>query len=181
MISYIEKGIGLHEEIARQGHRLENRDGTWISDNDAAVQAIIDSYDPLPYEKQQAHSAIDEAAGRARARYITVAPGQESTYQLKREQAQAYKNAGYTGAVPALVQAEADATGSTPQQAADNILAVAAQWETLAAQIEKTRRQGKLQVDAVTLANLTDQAAITLALNSIRAAADNAVATLDAI
>ena len=49
MISYIEKGAGLHEAIAAAGYRLAEVDGTWEADDDKAVQAIIDTYaDPLP-------------------------------------------------------------------------------------------------------------------------------------
>lgn len=44
MINYVEKGIGLHGLIESSGHRLEQSDGVWISDDDVAVQAIIDSY-----------------------------------------------------------------------------------------------------------------------------------------
>lgn len=48
MIKYIEKGIGLHDAIYAAGHQLIERDGVWVSDDDEAVQAIIDAYDPRP-------------------------------------------------------------------------------------------------------------------------------------
>ena len=44
MIKYTEKGEGLHQAIQDAGHRLMNLDGVWVSDDDVAVQAIIDSY-----------------------------------------------------------------------------------------------------------------------------------------
>lgn len=47
-INYIEKGAGLHAAIQAAGHWLYSRGGTWVSSDDAAVQAIIDTYDPLP-------------------------------------------------------------------------------------------------------------------------------------
>jgi hypothetical protein len=47
MISYNEKGSGLHEAIRKAGHWLREENGVWISSNDTAVQAIIDGYDPL--------------------------------------------------------------------------------------------------------------------------------------
>lgn len=94
--------------------------------------------------KAAALAAIDAEAGRARARYITVAPGQEATYILKAQQAAAFKAGGYAGAVPGLVQAEMDATGATAQQAADDILAQEAAWAYKAAQIESARRRGKV-------------------------------------
>jgi hypothetical protein len=49
MITYIEKGVWMHRYIAEQGHWLKARDGVHISDDDVAVQAIIDAFDPLPY------------------------------------------------------------------------------------------------------------------------------------
>ena len=91
---------------------------------------------------------IDQAAGAARARYITVAPGQESTYMQKTMDATAYKAAGYTGDVPLMIQAEADAVGCTPQEAADQILAQAQAWLVKGSQIEGVRRSWKLTVAA---------------------------------
>lgn len=58
MINYIEKGSGLHRAVAAAGHRLECRDGVWRSSDDAAVQTIIDSYDPLPAAKAEKIAAI---------------------------------------------------------------------------------------------------------------------------
>jgi len=102
-------------------------------------------------ELQAAKNAeIDACAGAARARYITVAPGQEATYILKAQQAAAFKAGGYAGTVPGLVQAEIDATGATAQQAADDILAQEAAWAYKAAQIESARRRGKVAVGAAT-------------------------------
>lgn len=49
MIRYVEKGYGLHEEIAAQGFNLRQVDGVWEADDEKAVQAIIDAYAaPLP-------------------------------------------------------------------------------------------------------------------------------------
>ena len=58
MINYIEKGEGLHIAIRTAGYSLVNRDGVWVSSNDVAVQAIIDSYDPLPDYKANKNAAI---------------------------------------------------------------------------------------------------------------------------
>lgn len=51
MIDYIEKGPGLHAAIRAAGHWLREENGVLVSSNDVAVQAIIDSYDPLPEAK----------------------------------------------------------------------------------------------------------------------------------
>lgn len=116
---------------------------------------------PLPTyaapDQESALVAIDAAAGAARARYITVAPGQEATYMLKAEQARAYKAAGYPAASLAaypMVEAEAHAingaapTAAQSQAAADGIIAQADAWIAKAAQIERSRITGKRAVTA---------------------------------
>ena len=66
-INYVEKGYGLHAAIQAAGHSLQQRSGAWVSDNDAAVQAIIDAYigtsDKLA--ALATHYASVIAAGRA--------------------------------------------------------------------------------------------------------------------
>ena len=94
------------------------------------------------------YDRIDTAAGAARARYITVAAGQEATYMQKTMDATAYKAVGYTGPVPLMIQAEADAVGCTPQEAADQILSQAQAWLVKGSQIEGVRRSWKLTVAA---------------------------------
>ena len=125
---------------------------------------------PVEEVRPAALSAIDLAAGRARARFITTAPGQESVYQLKREHALNYAAAGYTGDVPAMVAAEAVAQGITEQAAADFILATAEQWIAVAAQIEQLRQAGKTAVRAAgTVAEIETIVSDTLdGLNAIR-------------
>lgn len=127
----------------------------------SAIQAVYDAHvapSDLDDAKVAALAAIDAEAGVARARYITVAPGQEATYILKAQQAAAFKAGGYAGAVPGLVQAEVDATGATAQQAADAILVQEAAWAVKAAQIESARRRGKVAVG-----NAADAAAVEAA------------------
>jgi len=61
MINYSEKGSNLHDLIAKAGHSLSQIDGVWVASDDVAVQSIIDSYDPLSYEKEVAISKIYES------------------------------------------------------------------------------------------------------------------------
>lgn len=129
-------------------------------------EAWVPELGPL---KAAVAAAIDQAAGAARARYITTVPGQEATYLLKERQAEAFTAANYQGAVPALVQAEASATGLTAQQATAAILAERDAWITLAAGIEQIRRAAKLAV-----ANAGNEAAIL-------AARDQAIGTLESV
>ena len=50
-ITYIEKGQGLHDAIRAAGHMLIQQNGVWLSNNDTAVQAIINAYNPLSDQK----------------------------------------------------------------------------------------------------------------------------------
>lgn len=69
MINYTEKGIGLHEAIRKAGHWLRDENGMWVSDNDAAVQALIDSYDPIPAARM-ARIATIKADGLQRMNHL---------------------------------------------------------------------------------------------------------------
>jgi hypothetical protein len=51
MIQYAEKGSGLHAAIRKAGHWLREENGVFVSSDDEAVQAIIDTFDPLPEAK----------------------------------------------------------------------------------------------------------------------------------
>lgn len=95
-------------------------------------------------------SFIDAYAGKVRACYITVAPGQEATYMYKEQQAKDFIAANYSGAVPSLIDAEICATGATAQVVCDTILATAASWQYLAGIIEKIRRTAKIQISQTT-------------------------------
>lgn len=103
---------------------------------------------------------IDKDAAALRGLFITANSGQVATYIMKYNDASAFKTAGYTGTVPGLVQAEADATGEDAKTAADDIIAQYTAWNTLAAAIEKVRRIAKIAV-AAAKANSDVDAAIT--------------------
>ena len=68
---YREKGIGLWNAIRAAGHELRSLDGVFSSDDDVAVQAIIDAYDPLPDQKADAIAGIK---ARALAKMQTIFP-----------------------------------------------------------------------------------------------------------
>ena len=57
MINYIEKGIGLHDAIEAAGlHGVEHRNGITVAiipSEETAIQAIIDTYDPLEDLKKE--------------------------------------------------------------------------------------------------------------------------------
>lgn len=115
---------------------------------------------------------IDRAAGEARKRYITDLPHQERVYQRKLQQAHEYLvgvagNANHT--VPRYVAGEARATGSTPTQAAQRIVAAATHWDdVICPALEEARTAGKHAIasassetiDAVLAAALAELAAL---------------------
>lgn len=153
MIIYSEKGIGLSDAVRAAGHWLVEKDGVWISSNDVVVQQIIDDYDPLVIAKSDAIELINHAAGEARIRYTTNSPGQDATYQLKLQDANAFKMAGYPETLITdypFINAEANANGTSGEAAADFIIATANQWKLLAATIEQIRRAGSNAVMAQT-------------------------------
>lgn len=149
---------------------LEEQSTGKIIDADMDGRPVAVNPPPLPMADAIAGALkeIDATAGEARGRYITIAPGQEATYLIKASQAATYAAAGYTGAVPGLVQAEVDATGSTAQQATDAILAQQAAWEYKAAQIESARRRGKVTV-AAAATNAAAELARDAAIAELRA------------
>jgi hypothetical protein len=110
---------------------------------------------PLADVQARSLAALDDAAEVLRGKFITANSGQVATYLLKQNQAAAFKAANYTGTVPGLVQAEADATGDTAKVSCDTILAQYDLWCTLAASIETAATT----VDAVNSAVSSAQAA----------------------
>lgn len=90
-INYTEKGNGLHKAIFDAGHRLELANNVWVSSNDVAVQAIIDAFDPLPYERAQAKlrvmNQIQAAANFIEASYASV---EKQTWPYQRLEVEAY-------------------------------------------------------------------------------------------
>lgn len=109
----------------------------------------------------EAMRAVNRAAGEARSKYITIAPGQELVYMAKDKQAREFKAAGYTGTVPAFVAAEAAATGATDQVACDSIIAQADALIAKGAAIDQQRRTASVQIEAAL--QVADTTAITTA------------------
>lgn len=121
-----------------------------------------------------ARRLIDEAAGKARLRYITDVPGQQAVYITKLAEAEAYLAsivAGQPTAQPgAYVAAEAAVRGISAVQMSELVVALAAQWSgVVGPAIEAARIAAKLQLDAADT------------VPEIEAARDAAIAALDAL
>mgnify|MGYP003461494641 CR=1 FL=1 len=82
--------------------------------------------------------------------YADVIGNKSTEYEAAEIAAQAYKDADYTGAVPELVQAWADAKLWTGRQAADAILAQATAWRGAASLIRRHRLKAKEDVKRAT-------------------------------
>lgn len=131
--------------------------GKVISTDASGDPILIDQPDPdLETTRAGALARMDREAETLRSLFITASPGQIATYIMKYNDATAFKAAGYTGDVPLLVQAEADATGDNAQEAANAIIAQYLAWNTLAGHIERARRVTKVAItnaDSHTLIN----------------------------
>jgi hypothetical protein len=125
----------------------------------------------LPEAIAYAEKAIDKGASAARSRFISSGVGQDAVYVVKGEQAQAYAAAGFTGAVPAYVAAEAAATGVTAQAAAETILGLRDAWNgAVGPAIEQQRIGGKKLVRESATVEAVDSSmrAALVALEAIR-------------
>lgn len=116
----------------------------------------------LSGRKWSAAASVDEAAGRARLRYITDVPGQQAVYMVKLAQALAYADAaqGNPGAtVPPYIAAEAAATGQAALDVAQTVITLGAAWnEQIGPAIEGARLGGKAAVLAATTSQAVESA-----------------------
>lgn len=99
---------------------------------------------------------VDAAADTAR-RLVAGDPLRAVEYERAAAEAQAFKTAGYQGEVPPMVAAWA-ISGRTAQQAADSILAEAAQYNGALVQLRTTRLQAKELIRTAMQAGDVEQA-----------------------
>lgn len=102
----------------------------------------------LQNEKEDYNKKLDYVALTIRTKYITR--DMDDIYREKADQAVEYVAANYpvdTTNYP-FIQAEANAIGGTPQQAADSIITARQQWMTKMVDIEEERRRGKVNINA---------------------------------
>lgn len=114
------------------------------------MQFDLHPFKTVDEAKSWASTEIDSAAGLTRARYITVAEGQDATYQAKYADALAFSRAGYPEEAASQypwVQKEAEAIRGTLKQAADGIRAVGDPWNmVIGPSIEGLRIGGKREL-----------------------------------
>ncbi|MEI7682541.1 MAG: hypothetical protein WCK07_24320 [Betaproteobacteria bacterium] len=103
-----------------------------------ALQTIDPGYiPPAPLEPRVA--LIKQIDSDTDAIFTAVQGNRASEYAQAEIDANAYKTAGYTGAVPSSVQSWATAKGQTTTWAADDILATATAWRGAMAAMRANR------------------------------------------
>jgi hypothetical protein len=99
--------------------------------------------------KLWATQEIDEASSNVRIKFITVAPGQESLYAEKVDEATDYIADGATDlSTFPLLRAEVNGTGKTTDEVVDGILSSKSRWIAINAQIEEIRLRAKTTINS---------------------------------
>lgn len=111
---------------------------------------------PIEITAERLCSQIDKSADAAR-RAVAGDPLRAVEYDRAASEAQAFAAAGYQGEVPPMVAAWAIG-GRTPQQAADSILAEAAQYNGALVQLRTVRLQAKELIRAAMADGNVEQA-----------------------
>ena len=121
MIIYTEKGRWLGEAIGEAGYWLHNGHNPvpgkdYNIADESAIQAIIDSFDSLPFARKDAINSIKLASVAKRLEYVTDAPGKDAEYKDKEAEADEYYKSTTVGM---YMQARMDLTSETALQVAD--------------------------------------------------------------
>lgn len=110
MISYIEKGTGLHEAIRTAGEWLREENGEWISSNDDVVQAIMDAY-TLDSAKAEVSRVVSLHAKKLRDKVVAaISAGEMASWGIKLSEAVKFSTSGDSAQCP-MLSAEAAARG----------------------------------------------------------------------
>lgn len=112
MISYTEKGAGLHAAIESLGHWLRQVDGVWVSSDDAVVQSIIDSYSVAQAIAVRKAECLAIAKGLRDKAISGISAGEMAGWPIKLAEARAYAADPATAQTP-MLSAEAAARGVT--------------------------------------------------------------------
>ena len=146
-ISYIEKGLGLHIAINGSGHNLRQVDNVWICSDDTAVQAIIDSYDPLPYEREQAKKRITNQINVAAESLESAYPEIEKRmFPYQRKEAEAYQSD--SGAATPVLDAIATKRGVARTDQINRVLAKISEYDAFTASLIGERQRLEDLIDS---------------------------------
>lgn len=149
MITYTEKGAGLHELISAAGHWMQQADGVWVSSDDVAVQALIDGY-TLEQAKAFHKAEITAHAKALRDKVVSaVSAGEMAAWSIKQAEARKYAATGLASDAP-MLSAEAEARGVTVADIVARVGGNAARFATLEARIGGNDGRHRDALDALT-------------------------------
>lgn len=123
---------------------------------DARQPWLGETWGPVPKSVEELCQEVDQTADRARAA-VAGDPLRAVEYDRARIEAEQFAADGYQGEVPPMVAAWA-INGRTALQAADSILAEAAQYTAALVQLRTVRLQAKEQIRALMAADQVEQA-----------------------
>lgn len=125
---------GMFAEIVAAGHYCHIVDGAFKTDDDAAVQSIIDAY-PLSSAQAEVIAKIDMHAKSLRDGVVaSISPAEMANWTIKQAEARAYQASGNEADAP-MLGIEATARGVTVADLAAKVLAKAVQLSQLEAMI----------------------------------------------
>ena len=166
MIIHVEKGKWLINAIGEAGYRIRNTHNPvpgvdYLVEDEAAIQTIIDSFDPIPFAQSESKDAIKAASVTKRLQYVTDAPGKDAEYRAKQAEAVQFEEDATVGI---YMQARMTATSETAQQVADVWNAKATLWLTVGSSISAIEDKASIDIDAETdwtQCDVIAQAAVT--------------------
>lgn len=110
-MDYVDRP-GLSNKIALSGHWVEMRDGAFVTSDDTAVQAIMDSYS-LDEAKTYRCNEVSQKAKALRDKVIkTISAGEMASWPIKLAEAAKFAATGLPADAP-MLSAEAEARGIT--------------------------------------------------------------------
>lgn len=137
MITYTEKGPGLHDAIRNAGHWIKQENGFWLSDNDTAVQSIIDGYSLVDVQTYVNNQVLVLAKKKFDAAIAGISSGEMSGWPILRQEANAYNASKNTADCPSIAQ-EANDRGITVDALVAKIVANSNYFNNLRASISGT-------------------------------------------
>lgn len=117
MINYIEKGIGLHEFLAKESVQIEQlQSGEWVSTaSDERTNNLIASYNPWPVEKAKKAKEVNEwLSCKVAALTDDVTREEKDTWQTQANEAAGLESI-------CLLAAMAQARGITVEQMIEKV------------------------------------------------------------
>lgn len=117
-----------------------------------AEKAVVDAPPPPPTQAQIIAALLKKIDSDVDRIYQSAVGNRTAEYMQAEADALAYKNAGYTGTVPASLQSWATATGNALQWATNNTLETATAWRGAQAAIRDNRLKCKEAARATTTA-----------------------------